>query len=125
MIYTFRCDACGNHDEREQRVQADHTPPSCGACGVPMRREYNQSVIGDEIRSVSYFDPRKRHDVKGHGRYYDIGLGAWIGSKSERRRIMRAKGLTEVCPEDYHKDRDTAYQKYYRKVVQGEVTSHG
>ena len=89
-----------------------------------MRRVYNSHAIGDEIRSVVYFDPVKRHDVKGHGRYFDVGLGAWVGSKTERRRIMQAKGLREVCPEDYHHERDTAYQKYYRKVIRGELAPH-
>ena len=40
--------------------------------------------------------------------YYDYGLGAVIHSKSERRQLMREKGLEEVGNEDL---KFTAFRK--------------
>jgi len=75
----------------------DHTPPAC-ACGALTHRVYNAHHIVDEIRGTSYFHPTKRTTVRDHGRVFDVGMGAWYSTKSERKRKMQARGLKEYGP---------------------------
>lgn len=71
----------------------DHSPGTCPQCAMALKRVFDSHSIGDEIRSTSYFDPEKKAQVKDHGRLFDIGIGAYVESKSERRDLAKKKGL--------------------------------
>ena len=97
MIYSFDC-TCGSEVDLVQGMNDDHAPPAC-ACGKSMRRLYNSRYNCDELRSTKYLDPRTGKERKDHGRVFDIGLGSWYSTWSERARIMKKKGLGEFGPE--------------------------
>lgn len=98
MTYTFHCPECRALVELEQRMNADHTPPTC-ACGKQTQRIFNSRYNCDEIRSTRYFNPDVGAEVTDHGRKYDIGMGAWYTTKSQRKQLMKEKGLGEYGPE--------------------------
>ena len=98
MIYTFACDGCSQTVEVTRPMDQAGEPAHCEICTAPMRRVFDSHSICDEIRSVTYVDPKTSKTVKGHGRYFDIGARAWINSKSGRRRMMKDKNLLEVGP---------------------------
>lgn len=95
--YDFRCPKCGAITTLNQSMNADHTPPPC-ACGGMTNRIFNHNSICDEIRGRTYFHPTLKQNVKGHGKYFDLGMGQWINSKSDRRAKMKKLGLVEHGP---------------------------
>jgi predicted nucleic acid-binding Zn ribbon protein len=96
MIYSFRCDGCAHEVDLDRPMDQAGEPAHCEMCTAPMRRLFNSHSICDEIRGTNYLDPRINKRVKDHGKYYDIGMGRWIRSKSERRALMKRDGLVEV-----------------------------
>jgi len=93
MTYTFRCEECLIVVEREESMMVDHSPGTCPQCAKVLLRVFNSHSIGDEIRSSTYFDPDKKAEVRDHGRIFDMGIGAYVESKSERRNLAKQKGL--------------------------------
>ena len=94
MIYVFACDACGVEEEVE-RPMADASLPHTGACGHEGRRVYASSFHCDEIRGTALWDPKARGVKKQHGKYFDVGLGRYITSKSQRKQIVANSGVQE------------------------------
>lgn len=99
-VYEYRCDyPCGSRKDVIAPMLADHTPPTCEACGMRMRRLYSSAFHCDEIRGTTYFHPKHKMQVRDHGKYFDIGLGKWIkGSKKERYKEMAKQGAIEYGP---------------------------
>ena len=83
-------------DEERPMSKAGEPGPVC--CTGNMNRVYASHFHCDEIRGRTYFDPIKKHEVRGHGKYFDIGMGQWINSKSDRRNKMKKLGLVEHGP---------------------------
>jgi len=70
----WRCDVCGE----EYR----------GSMGIPPDRCYSDQCYVDDSDYINYlpqFEP-----------YYDTGLGEFVRTRGERKRIMREKGLEEI-----------------------------
>lgn len=61
-----------------------------------MARVFSSNIIGDEIKSTTYYDPMVGAMRKDHGREFNLGLGEWVDSKSDRDRKAKAKGLKAV-----------------------------
>ena len=93
--YEFQCDGCSGYAIREEPMSASHTPPVCSTCNIPMRRIFGSAFHCDEIRGRKYFHPGLKQEVQGHGKYFDIGMGQWINSKSDRWKKMKKLGLQE------------------------------
>jgi len=102
MIYEFVCDTCGRRLEIERPMAKAGDPVSCPVCtqysGRCMRRLYTSATIVDEIRGRNYFHPTLKREVQDHGKYFDVGMGQWVFSKSDRRKKMAALGLQEWGP---------------------------
>lgn len=98
MIYEFYCERCEAALDVERPMARAGEPADCPRCREPMRRVYGHAFHCDEIRGRTYFDPVKKAEVRGHGQYFDIGMGQWIFSKSDRRKKMKALGLVEHGP---------------------------
>lgn len=93
MTYDYVCSVCGLKVELDQSILDAHTPPVC-ECGSMMKRNWSSIQIrSDEFKSCSHYDTKAKKYVKSHGDHYDLGLGAWVNSKSERERLMKEKGL--------------------------------
>lgn len=117
MTYEYFCPNCEVIVEVESPMDADHSPGPCPDCGKTMGRIYGANFICDEIRSTWHFNPKTRQEEKTWGQHFDVGLGRWIGTKSERRRIMKEKGLAELGTE---KLGDSTYEKVFkRKRLEG------
>lgn len=100
MIYEFQCHGCQRfHDVERPMALAGAPGPLC-ECGSGTHRVYSSRYNCDEIRSTRYIKPDpatlRGVEVKDHGRVFDMGLGAWYSSWSERRKLMKAKGLQEA-----------------------------
>ena len=77
--YDYRCTRCGDEWEQMARIsQIVH----CDGCQVPAQRLISAPAVQPD-----------NYDAKS---YYDDGLGARIESRSQRKRLMRAKGLEEL-----------------------------
>ena len=96
MTYTFRCDGCSTEVDVERPIAHAGDEYRCLNCTASMRRVFNSYSVCDEIRSTNYLHPTLNRHVKGHGKYYDRGMGAWIHSKSERKALIKERGLTET-----------------------------
>ena len=96
MIYSFRCDGCSNEVDIDRPMADAGNPANCRICTSPMRRLFNSYSHCDEVRGTYYRHPTKGVMVKDHGKYFDVGAGWWVHSKSERRNLMKRDGLTEV-----------------------------
>ena len=101
MIYSFTCPTCKKQLEVVQGMNDDHTPPVC-QCGARTTRIWDSRVNGDELRSTKYIDPVTKKERKDHGRVFDVGMGAWYSTWSERARLMKEKNLGEFGPETKH-----------------------
>lgn len=91
------------------------------ACGYRMEQTYRgMQFISTEFRRVCAFDPKTKGDHFTRGGHFDLGLGAWVGDKNDRKRIMRDKGLREITADEAsgHVDRD--YAMAYRKRIAAE-----
>ena len=117
MIYEFRCLTCGSSlDDWRPVSESSYPGPEC--CGQPTSRVFSAQIIGDEIKSRWHFNPNKKHWEKGHGGYFNLGLGEWVDSKSDAKRKAVASGLREVGNDLGHlKD------KTYQKVAQATRTA--
>ena len=96
MIYSFRCDGCSSTVDVDRPMARAGETEHCQSCTAPMRRLFNSHSICDEIRGTHYLHPGLNKRVKDHGKYFDIGMGRWIHSKSERRKLIARDGLVEV-----------------------------
>lgn len=109
MIYEFRCQSCGRTHEEWRSVSECAAPgPLC--CNQTAARVFSAGIIGDEIKSRWHFSPGRKRWEKGHGGYFNLGLGQWVDSKSDAKRKAKAAGLKEVGNDFGHRiDKD--YQK--------------
>jgi len=80
--------------------QGGTAPETCPNCAGDLKRVFLCHFSHDELRSTSYVAPigGKGIQVKDHGRVFDMGMGAWYSSWSERKRLMKQKGLQEWGP---------------------------
>ena len=80
-MYDVRCPRCG--DEWEQLARIEQVV-ECDGCHVPAQRLISTPhTIADNLDAKSY---------------YDDGLGVRIESRSQRKRLMRERGLEELGP---------------------------
>jgi hypothetical protein len=91
-MYDFRCSRCLLTWETLARPDAIVV---CDNCGQPAQRLISApAVIADNLDARSY---------------YDDGLGARITSRSQRKRLMREKGVEEVGGSTRHGARGTIF----------------
>ena len=89
----------------------------CPRCACPSHQVFRGcNIVGDELGKTVFLNPDTHKMEQSHGRVYDEGMGAWYESKSERRRLMKEKGLKEYGGADPHGLTDKSYQKYYQRV---------
>lgn len=121
--YDFRCDTCTHewetfmHISERMRV-AFLECPRCACPGHQVFRGCN--IVGDELGKTVYIDPDTKETVQSHGRVFDEGMGAWYETKSERRRLMKEKGLKEYGGSDPHGLTDKSYQQFYRRTQEAQ-----
>lgn len=92
-MYDFSCPLCGDTWEQLARIeQVVH----CDGCEVPAQRLISTPSVHPD-----------NYDAKS---YYDDGLGVRIESRSQRKRMMRDRGLEELGPSaNKHGTHGTAY----------------
>jgi predicted nucleic acid-binding Zn ribbon protein len=95
MFYTFHCAHCNETIDRWQNIADEHVGGECRKCGQMTVRVYNAQIAGDEFKSGTHFNPSTRRMERCHGDHFDIGLGKWVSSKSERARLMKERELHE------------------------------
>ena len=93
-FYAFTCNTCGREAE-VMRPMAQASDPGPRCCETPMRRLFLSHYHCDEVRGSAYFCPDRRREVKDHGKVYDLGLGKWYTTKSERRKYIKQAGFQE------------------------------
>ena len=95
----YHCRACGAEYEYVFAVQEWPYPEACecGRCGAVATRYFSQP-------------PAMSPDPHWSG-YYDTQLGKWIGSRDEKRRLLKEKGLEEVSSQEFNRGFETAPEK--------------
>lgn len=91
-LYDVRCPSCAVTWETLGRVDAVIVCPTCG--------RHAARLISAPVVIADNLDARA---------YYDDGLGAKITSRSQRRRLMRQKGVEEVGGTRRHGARGTIF----------------
>jgi len=94
VIYEFSCPSCGKITEEWQAMNDDHTPGTC-TCGAKLKRVYGFTPVDDSIGSGVHFNPITRKTEAYNGLRFDIGLGQWTRTKSERKYWMKRLNLQE------------------------------
>lgn len=84
MSYAYKCPVCGGgFTESDTPVLCCGAERTTYACGLPPQ-DFSEppNIIGDELH--------------GKRRKFDWAAGQRFDSKSERRRVLAAKGLSEM-----------------------------
>ena len=107
-MYDFHCPHCGDEWEQLARIeQVIH----CDGCQASAQRLISAAVVHPD-----------NYDTKS---YYDDGLGVRIESRSQRKRIMRDRGLEELgASANKHGTHGTAYSFPGRTASSAPVTGH-
>jgi len=93
-LYDYHCDPCDHTWEVLQRLADLPLGAGCPRCGATARRLLPRPhIVADTFPAP----------------YDDIGLGVRIDSRSQRRRIMRDKGLEELGSTTKHGAKGTVF----------------
>lgn len=79
-LYEFECEVCGKIFDKLQPMTAEH---SAECCGQKSRRIFQQCNFTDVYTGQ-----------------YEPALRQYVGTKTERRRLMKEKGLIDYPYDD-------------------------
>lgn len=79
-LYEFKCEQCGKKHERYQAMVEEHVSECCGQVS---QRVYNPTAFTDVYTGK-----------------YEPALRQYVGTKTERRRLMKEKNLIEYPYDD-------------------------
>ena len=100
MIYVYECGICGKSEEiTKSHVHID-SPEFCTECGVEMHR----------VMQVSNFKCYDHH--KGE---WNPGLGAYITSDRQKKRLMKEQGLVEIGNENVERHIESPEKRQERE----------
>ena len=103
-LWLFYCEGCQSHRE-EFCDHADLDKQKCGECGDPLERVYTPAVLTGDLENTKTGMPVG---------YYDDTLEAYITSNSQKRELMKAKGL-EIYESSTDGKKDRAEIRYAKE----------
>jgi len=94
-LYSLECPQCRQVSEHLMGMDDNRTLIKCTYCAGPMNRNEHRAYYADPVMIIG--------DTCSGGcnfsGYYDEGLGAYVSSRTHRKNLMAAKGLTEYVPD--------------------------
>ncbi len=103
-LYAYKCHECGVEFDRRLSLSNSSEPQTCECGGDTYKDLSKTNVAIDQTEGC-----------------YDHGLGEYIDSSSDRRRIMKEKGLIDVSAKECFRAKprqrdDKGYEKIFEKA---------